>query len=188
MADTTTIISEVSSGYIDHAIDWDDTGRGFLVVAHAPDPKDNNKTEAFVCVAEDGLDFNPTPIKTIKPQIKAIEVEMTDKGHDLMITFTTRRGGTGQVLVDTKIELHVLPNVWNVYPDPCVTPDNRPYFHPGALVTRGQMAKIVALATGITAVDPTKQTFEDVPVGSTFHDFVEALAQDSVVGGYACKP
>lgn len=190
MADTTTILHEVSTGYIDHSILWDDGERGFLVVAHAPDPLNNNITQADFYISEDGVNWPSEPTETITPQLKIIEVEMTDKNNDLVITFTTRRGGTGQPLVDTNIELYVVPNVWNknLFPDRCVLPDNLPYFHPGAYVTRGQMAKIVALASGIVATDPNKQTFEDVPVGSTFHDFVEALAQDSVVGGYACKP
>jgi len=69
--------------------------------------------------------------------------------------------------------------------EPCVPPENRPYFRPDNNATRGQIAKIVSNAAGFT--DPaTGQTFEDVPVGSTFYDFVERLASRDIVQGYSC--
>jgi hypothetical protein len=36
--------------------------------------------------------------------------------------------------------------------------------------------------------DPQKQVFEDVPVGSTFHEYTAKLAATSAIGGYACTP
>ena len=33
--------------------------------------------------------------------------------------------------------------------EPCISPDNRPYFRPNASATRGQLAKIVANAAGL---------------------------------------
>ncbi|MEO8288693.1 MAG: S-layer homology domain-containing protein [Chloroflexota bacterium] len=58
-------------------------------------------------------------------------------------------------------------------------------YRPGNPITRGQLAKIVSNAAGFT--DPaTVQTFEDVPAGSTFYDFVERLASRSIINGYAC--
>jgi hypothetical protein len=56
---------------------------------------------------------------------------------------------------------------------------------PGNSVTRGQLSKIVANAAGF--IEPhTEQTFEDVPVGSTFYPFVERMASRGILGGYAC--
>jgi hypothetical protein len=70
-------------------------------------------------------------------------------------------------------------------PEPCVPPLNRPYFRPNGHATRGQLAKIVSNAAGYT--DPTGgQTFQDVPPGSTFYDFVERLVSRSIIAGYAC--
>ncbi|HKP53774.1 MAG TPA: SBBP repeat-containing protein [Chloroflexia bacterium] len=58
-------------------------------------------------------------------------------------------------------------------------------FRPGADITRGQLAKVVAVAAGYN--DPTtEQTFEDVPVGSTFHSYIENMATRGIVGGYPC--
>jgi hypothetical protein len=72
--------------------------------------------------------------------------------------------------------------------EPCVAPGDRPYFRPGNGATRGQLTKIVANAAGFTDPAPNTYTFADVPVGSTFHQFVEALLSNrpGVIGGYAC--
>ncbi|MEO5952651.1 MAG: S-layer homology domain-containing protein [Chloroflexia bacterium] len=70
-------------------------------------------------------------------------------------------------------------------PEPCVAPGNRPYFRPNSDATRGQLAKIVANAANLTfAVEV--QTFEDVPAGSTFYEYVERLMVLGVMSGYLC--
>lgn len=71
----------------------------------------------------------------------------------------------------------------NGYTLGCETGD--PCFRPGNLVTRGQLAKIVSNAAGFDDV-PGAQQFEDVPVGSTFYDFVWRLADREIVSGYVC--
>jgi hypothetical protein len=68
--------------------------------------------------------------------------------------------------------------------EPC-GPGSLPYFRPGSAVTRGQTAKIVAIAGGYTG-DPTGQTFEDVQPGSTFYVYVENLGALGVMQGYPC--
>jgi hypothetical protein len=62
----------------------------------------------------------------------------------------------------------------------------RPYFRPDAYATRGQVSKIVANAAQIIGEAPATQMFEDVPEGSTFYMYIQALASRSVMGGYAC--
>ena len=59
-------------------------------------------------------------------------------------------------------------------------------FRPGANITRGQLAKIVALSKGWTLVSPPTATFRDVAVGSAFYAFVETVYSKNVVSGYAC--
>jgi hypothetical protein len=62
-------------------------------------------------------------------------------------------------------------------------PDNT--FRPNNNVTRGQLSKIISNAAGF--IDPqTTQMFNDVPVGSTFFDFVGRLASRGYIGGYPC--
>jgi hypothetical protein len=69
--------------------------------------------------------------------------------------------------------------------EPCSAPGNRPYFRPNTAVTRGQLAKMTALTAGWTET-PTAQTFEDVPVGSSFYVTIERLAVRGVIAGYPC--
>jgi hypothetical protein len=58
-------------------------------------------------------------------------------------------------------------------------------FRPGNNVTRGQLAKIVALAAGYND-PPGAQIFEDVVPDSTFYNYVQNLGSRSIIGGYAC--
>ena len=58
-------------------------------------------------------------------------------------------------------------------------------FKPGSNVTRGQLSKIVANAARFNW--PVEgQTFEDVPVGSTYYHFIEMLNFRQIIGGYPC--
>jgi hypothetical protein len=58
-------------------------------------------------------------------------------------------------------------------------------FRPDDAVTRGQLAKIVSNAAGFRDT-PTQQTFEDVPVDSTFYMYAERVASRGVISGYRC--
>ncbi|MDQ3930802.1 MAG: S-layer homology domain-containing protein, partial [Chloroflexota bacterium] len=68
--------------------------------------------------------------------------------------------------------------------EPCVS--GKPYFRPNANVTRGQTAKIVASAANLPAPPAGRQTFKDVPQGSTFWTWIEALAATNAIAGYSC--
>ena len=69
--------------------------------------------------------------------------------------------------------------------EPCVPPDNTPYYRPGAGVTRGQVAKIVAAAAGF-AEQPGSQTFADVPPAQPFYLWIEQMAGRGIITGYPC--
>jgi hypothetical protein len=69
--------------------------------------------------------------------------------------------------------------------EPC-GPGNLPYFRPSANVTRGQTAKIVAIAHALPAPPTGQQSFEDVPEGSTFWAWIESLAGIGAINGYPC--
>jgi hypothetical protein len=58
-------------------------------------------------------------------------------------------------------------------------------FRPNNPITRGQLAKVVSNAAGFSE-NHTTQTFQDIPVGSTFHLFIARLASRGIVGGYNC--
>jgi hypothetical protein len=54
-------------------------------------------------------------------------------------------------------------------------------------VTRGQFSKIASQAANFSEVIPSdRQSFEDVPPGSTFWLWVERLYGRQVIGGYPC--
>jgi hypothetical protein len=72
--------------------------------------------------------------------------------------------------------------------EPCVPPLNRPYFRPGADITKGQAAKIVA--NSVTQPDirwlyiygtNDGPDFYDTPSGSEFYSYVELLYRAGVV-------
>jgi hypothetical protein len=70
-------------------------------------------------------------------------------------------------------------------PDEPCDDQQRPYYRPGAGVTRGQLSKLVALAAHYSD-PPTGQTFEDVPPGSTFYTWVQQVSSRGIISGYAC--
>ena len=68
---------------------------------------------------------------------------------------------------------------------PCESQAHIPCFKPYNSTTRGQVAKIVGLAAGFN--EPvTTQTFEDVPPGHTFYQYVERMALRVIIVGYPC--
>lgn len=75
-------------------------------------------------------------------------------------------------------------NLFSGYPDGTYKPD--------ALITRGQIAKIAVNAAidanpaDWTLENPATNTFEDVPVGSTFFQWIETAHSHSVIEGYLC--
>jgi hypothetical protein len=61
------------------------------------------------------------------------------------------------------------------------------YYRPNNNVTRGQVSKIVAQSAGFAdPIGSTQQTFQDVAPGSTFHVYIERLAERGIIGGYPC--
>jgi hypothetical protein len=70
--------------------------------------------------------------------------------------------------------------------EPC-DGQNRPYFRPGATVTRGQTSKMVVTAFGFNEPVPTTAwSFQDVAPGSTFHVFIERMFARGIINGYPC--
>lgn len=75
----------------------------------------------------------------------------------------------------------------------CVPPGNRPYFRENNRLTRGQVSKMIVLALEglgleFPPIQDNQQSFEDVPKGSTFYEYIEKLHAVGAIGGYACTP
>lgn len=58
-------------------------------------------------------------------------------------------------------------------------------FRPNAAITRGEFAKLLARAVGLPAATPQTSTFSDVTADDWYFPYVEALAKDGIVTGYA---
>jgi hypothetical protein len=69
--------------------------------------------------------------------------------------------------------------------EPCVAPNNLPYFRPEVTALRGQATKVISNAAGFED-EVTGQTFADVPPGSTFYVWTERLAARSIAQGFEC--
>lgn len=68
--------------------------------------------------------------------------------------------------------------------EPC-DPQHNSYYRPASHVSRGQLSKIVVLAIswhGQYSAEP----FADLPLGSTFHDYVGRLHDLGYISGYRC--
>ncbi|MFL5731754.1 MAG: S-layer homology domain-containing protein, partial [Chloroflexia bacterium] len=59
-------------------------------------------------------------------------------------------------------------------------------FKPYNLTTRGQLAKIVVLASGLGVYTPSTPTFRDVPASHTFYVFIESAYHQGIISGYGC--
>jgi hypothetical protein len=70
--------------------------------------------------------------------------------------------------------------------EPCVAPENRPYFRPNTDVTRAQTSKIVSIAAGLAAPPLGSQTFEDVPPTYPFYEWIEGMAVGGIIAGHPC--
>jgi hypothetical protein len=71
--------------------------------------------------------------------------------------------------------------------EPCIEPNNYPYYRPSGSATRGQLAKIVANASGNTDPVPTgTQTYTDVDASNPFYLYIERLTARGVMSGYEC--
>ena len=57
-------------------------------------------------------------------------------------------------------------------------------FRPSATITRGQVAKVLALAFGLPINTAGGPHFNDVAVGSTFYPFVETAFNRGIISGY----
>ncbi|HKP53615.1 MAG TPA: SBBP repeat-containing protein [Chloroflexia bacterium] len=69
--------------------------------------------------------------------------------------------------------------------EPCIPPDNRPYFRPNASATRGQLAKIVSNAAGLVG-NPTGLFYTDVAEDHPFYVWIMRLTTLGVMSGYPC--
>jgi S-layer homology domain len=68
--------------------------------------------------------------------------------------------------------------------EPCIGPNNHPYFRPGNPATRAQISKIVVISSGIPINTDGGPHFSDVADGSTFYEWIETLYNAGAIQGY----
>ncbi|HYO50509.1 MAG TPA: S-layer homology domain-containing protein [Chloroflexia bacterium] len=69
--------------------------------------------------------------------------------------------------------------------EPCVGPNNRPYYRPNTSATRGQLSKIVSSAADFRD-SPAGEFFADVPADNPFYPWIQRLSTRLIMGGYEC--
>ena len=62
-------------------------------------------------------------------------------------------------------------------------PDGTLQFQPQANATRGQLAKVMVLAFGLSTANPTQPSYSDVPRSSAFYSYVEGAKVAEVISG-----
>jgi hypothetical protein len=70
--------------------------------------------------------------------------------------------------------------------EPCLPPNNRPYFRPRADANREQAALIVDRVAGFASNCIDVKNFEDVPILSTFWCSIQRLYERVIISGYPC--
>jgi hypothetical protein len=69
--------------------------------------------------------------------------------------------------------------------EPCVPPQNLPYYRPNIPANRGQAAKVIEEAIALPG-SPGPPSFEDVRVTHVFFAQIQKLADNNIIHGYPC--
>jgi hypothetical protein len=113
------------------------------------------------------------------PSNGTIQLTITSRPQYVVTVACTSR--YGDVCPDfwayTYIECLASRGIISGYPDGTFRPNND--------ITRGQLSKVIANAAGFTE-SHTGQTFQDIPTGSTYYQFIARLASRGIINGYAC--
>lgn len=137
-----------------------------------------------------GLYFRPgknvTRAQLLKMVVNASEWHIVNPKNADASFADVPRDSVFYVYVETAASLDVIGGyACGGVGEPCDS-ESRPYFRPGSYITRGQLAKVIALGRGYALGVPETATFADVPADHTFAPYVEAVYGAGVVGGYAC--
>jgi len=183
------ISEEVSRGYVSHAVAIDETGGQFLCIGKADDANPNLRWVDIYYRPDESVAFANPPLDRLDPTYKIDAVDADVDRTDLIVTVTTHapREAPRPTAVE-EIRLlgvaHTRPQ--GQRPGACVPPGNLPYFLPNNTVTRGQVAKMIAIAVGLPDAADGTQSFQDIPANSPFYKWIEAMHQAGAIGGYPC--
>jgi uncharacterized delta-60 repeat protein len=68
--------------------------------------------------------------------------------------------------------------------EPCNS-SNHPYYRPNSLITRDDLAHMVAASAGFSE-PPGAQRFQDVPPSHPYYAWIQRMANRGLIGGYPC--
>jgi|GEM_PF-1134893 len=71
--------------------------------------------------------------------------------------------------------------------EPCVPPNNYPYFRPAGAYTwtRVEIAKVLSLAAGFNE-PAVGHSYEDVPPGHPYYAYIQRMTSRNIMGGFPC--
>ena len=93
---------------------------------------------------------------------------------------------TGQQFTDVCPTDWYYPFVMNLFNIGAISGYADHTFRPNNQITRGQIMKVIVIATGLTAPVPGTNTFADVPPANPFFPWIEIGVAHAVVSGYSC--
>jgi len=137
---------------------------------------------------------------TVAYPVLGTAVDVVDR--DGTVTHLTPSNGTIPLTISSRPQYVVMAACTSRYSDVCTDFWAYPFieclasrnivsgysdgtFRPNNPITRGQLSKIVSNAAAFSE-NHTTQSFQDIPIGSTFYQFIERLASRAIVSGYPC--
>src|SRR5438477_552177 len=94
------------------------------------------------------------------------------------------RAGTANADSDTGGAFYTyIESYWHATAGSCH--DCATIFHPYGDTTRGQLAKIIVLASCWPIYTPPQPTFDDVPASNPFYEYIETAYDKGIISGYA---
>jgi len=177
---------------------FDGAGRRYMGLARSPDEENNNVTVCDLFISDEDGAFSDPPNVSFAFRDKIDHIDYDFYSETSLEVYSDTHATSG--IVRDREEGYVWEDVWTPkipsLPPPapvleplCVPPGNLPNFHQNDNVTRGQAAKMIVIGADIpipTDVE-TLQSFQDVPPGSTFHPWIEALHAKRAVNGRPCR-
>jgi hypothetical protein len=120
--------------------------------------------------AAQGADTRTLTLRYSPPPAQYTDVSVTDTFYPYIQCLACRNIDTGYACGG--------PN------EPCDARSN-PYFRPNSLITRQEIARMVAAAADF-GEDPGPQRFHDVPATNPYYDWINRMYARGLIGGYPC--
>ncbi len=129
---------------------------------------------------------NVTRAQLLKMVVNASAWALLNPKHDEATFADVPRDSAFYLYAETAAAYNVISGYACGAPSEPCDANSRPYFRPGNIITRGQLAKVIALSQGYALLTPDRPTFADVPADHTFAPYIEAISGAGMINGYTC--